>query len=167
MKRRRAMTKAAFGGLLQQRWAEALEAIQLPPGTLNVTWALGTDYPHFKTKRGYGVTFFDSKPGKVPPTVPKAGPSVHMMYAKKILEAPFHRADGIVRHEFGHVLDLCLPSRSVDRWALQRGIRLPHTDERRADAIAQAVWGEPILYDKDLVQSTSTGVSPRPRHLGL
>ena len=35
------------------------------------------------------------------------------------------------------------------------------------DAIAEAVWGDPIRYDSDLVQSTKNGVYPRPRHLGL
>jgi hypothetical protein len=75
--------------------------------------------------------------------------------------------DGIVRHELGHVVDLCFPEAAVDQWAERHGVQLPKTDERRADAIAELLWKEPIRYDKDLVQSTREGVTPRPRHLGL
>jgi hypothetical protein len=44
---------------------------------------------------------------------------------------------------------------------------LAKTTERRADDIAEAVWGTALKYDHDLVQNTTTGVTPRPRHLGL
>jgi hypothetical protein len=44
---------------------------------------------------------------------------------------------------------------------------LPSTPERRADAIAEAVWRTKLKYDADTVQSTRYGCSPRPAHLGL
>jgi len=123
---------------------------------LPVTYDTGP-YPHFKTKRGFGVTFQDC-PG---------GPC-HIRLAKKLTKAPRHRQDGIIRHELGHVLDLTLPARELNAWCRKRGVRLPAKKhgEIRADAIAHAVWGKPLKYDKDTVQSTTQGTWPRPAHLG-
>jgi len=143
-----------FGDLLALRWEEAAREVGFRPSDIEVTWAIG-QYPHFKTKRGYGVTFHER------------GPTCQLLFAEKILSAPQERADGVVRHEIGHVLDLTIPAPRLDSWAAQRGYRLPHTDERRADAIAEAVWRHPISYDRDLVQSTGPGHYPRPLHLGL
>jgi len=41
------------------------------------------------------------------------------------------------------------------------------TPERYADAVAQGIWGDTILYDDEDVQSLSEGVTLRPRRLGL
>lgn len=144
------MDYRSFERLIGTRWVEAQNALRPIPG---LTWDIG-DYPHFHSERGYGVTFIH--PGWC-----------HMRYAEKILHAPRHRADGIVRHELGHVVDALIPQDQLDAWAKQRGVTLPRTPEMRADAIAQCIWGEPIRYDKDLVQSTSQGRYPRPKHLGL
>lgn len=143
-----------FAELLSRRWADACYVAQLPPNW--VKWDIG-DYPHFRKPRGYGVTFQFKKNGPC-----------HLRFAKKILYAPLDRADGVIRHEIGHVLDVMLPPQELDYWASQRGVLLPKTQERRADAIAYVIWREPIRYDPDLlVQSTTRGVTLRPEHLGL
>lgn len=146
------MRREQFADLISRRWAEAQrETCALP----DLPWSFG-DYPHFRTKRGYGVTFHE-KDGRC-----------RMMYAGKILRAPPGRADGVVRHELGHVVDILLPKKELNKWAASRGVKLASTDERRADDIARCIWGEPIYYDRKLwVQNTRAGVHPRPRHLGL
>lgn len=140
--------------LLTLRWMEAQARAGLPPGEVTLTWDVGP-YEHFNKPRGYAVTFNWGKP------------HCHLRFAEKMLTAPLHRVDGIVRHELGHVLDIVVPKKRLDQWARGRSVRLPSTVERRADAIAEAVWRSPIRYDDDLVQSTTTGVAPRPTHLGL
>lgn len=143
-----------FGELLARRWGEAQSALGLPPGAVKLTWDIGP-FPHFKSKRGYGVTFHHG------------GSCCHLRFAKKTLTAPIHRADGLIRHELGHVFDFVCEAPELDAWAETRGVSLPKTQERRADAIAEAIWGVPVRYDKDLVQSSTKGVAPRPKHLGL
>lgn len=69
----------------------------------------------------------------------------------KILKAPRHRVEGLLRHELGHVL-------------LMRQGDYDHS-EQTADDIAELCFGEKILYDQDGVQSTKVGVYPRPLHL--
>ena len=142
-----------FQALLSERWAEACEALQFfPPNGL--TWDIG-EYPHFKTKRGHGVTFLDG-PGRC-----------HVRFAEKLMTSPQHRQDGIIRHELGHVFDMLIPRQGLDAWAAGKGVFLAKTQERRADDIAKALWGTALRYDADLVQSTKNGVRPRPEHLGL
>jgi hypothetical protein len=150
------MTLEELDQLLAQRWMEAQARAQVPPGLVKLTWDLG-HYEHFSKPRGYAVTFNWGKP------------HCHLRMAHKILKAPEHRVDGIIRHEIGHVLDLTRPAAKLNRWAIGRRVRLPGPvgGERRADAIAEAVWRSPIRYDDDLVQSTTHGVAPRPAHLGL
>lgn len=142
-----------FKELLETRWTEACGAVGMCP-TECLTWDIG-EYAHFKTKRGFGVTFQEDDY------------TCHLRFAAKLLKAPEHRQDGIIRHELGHVFDILVPPAGLDAWAAGRGIFLPKTQERRADAIARAIWLTPIRYDKDEVQSTSTGTYPRPEHLGL
>lgn len=144
-----------FLKLVHQRWAEAQHRLGMPLGMLAVTWEIKDGYPHFKKKRGYAVCFFNGHD------------ACHMQFSPKILEAPSHRADAIVRHELGHAIDFLVKSDHLDDWALMEGFELPHTPERRADAIALAVWGQPIRYDQELVQSIKNGTTVRPEHLGL
>lgn len=141
----------SFEDLVALRWGEACAVTGAPDSW--VTWDYGS-YPHFKKKRGYGVTFL--LPDKC-----------HLRFAKKICRAPEHRADGILRHEIGHVIDLMVPAGDLNQWAAKQGYILPSTQERRADAIAYVIWKEPIRYDSDLVQSTKKGVTLRPARLGL
>jgi len=142
--------------LLEQRWMEAQQRVT-PLGPVKLTWDVG-DYAHFDSPRGYAVTFNWGKP------------HCHLRVAAKLARAPRHRIDGIIQHEIGHVVDLTCPKAKLDAWAVSQGIQLPSTDERRADAIAEAIWGTPIYYTKPLlVQSTdpTNAITPRPRHLGL
>ena len=145
---------ASFKKLVSTRWTEACHAVGLDVKQVQITIGIG-EYPHFKKKRGYGVAMDHTK-GKY-----------EIRFAKKILVAPVHRADGLLRHEIGHIVDMIIPSKKLDSWALGRQVRLPSTPERRADAIALAIWGTPLRYDEDLVQSTTEGVAVRPKHLGL
>ena len=144
-----------FNELVARRWEEAATEIGFDPVRIDLIWGVSDKYPHFKTKRGFGVTFWHGTP------------PCQLVFASKLLSSPFHRQDGIVRHEIGHVVDMVLPKDYLNKWAAMKGGLLASTDERRADDIALAIWREPIRYDKDLVQSTKFGVYPRPRHLGL
>lgn len=137
--------------LVSLRWEQAQDALGPMPG---FTWDIG-DYPHFEKERGYAVTLIDS------PT------QCHIRFAMKILDAGRHRVDGIVRHEIGHVVDCLIPRNELDMWAHKLGVLLPKTTERRADAIAFAIWKKYIYYDEGDVQSTLHGVYPRPARLGL
>jgi hypothetical protein len=145
-----------IGNLADLRQREAEQAIGRP---LSLTWDIGP-YEHFNTARGFGVTFHQHHN-------PKWG-ACHIRLSKKLLLAPQTRQDGIIRHELGHVIDLLCTPGALDSWAAARGVRLPpqKQGELRADSIAEAVWGEPLRYDKDTVQSTCCGVYPRPAHLG-
>ncbi len=143
-----------FGSLLTLRWQEACAAVGIDIRSIDITWDMGP-YPHFLSNRGYAVA------------VSQGDGTYHLRFAPKTLQCKIHRADGLIRHEIGHIIDFFVPARKLDEWATRRGIMLPGTDERRADAIALAIWGEPIKYDDELVQSTRVGVHPRPSHLGL
>lgn len=150
------MNERQFRDLVEKNWEDIKAAL---PGGFNLpelTYRLGPDhsYPHFQTRRGFAVTFYD-------------GMHCDVLYAYKILTQHPTRVEGIVRHEFGHVLDFYVPKRLLVAWAFERGVRLPLTTERRADEIARAVWGRHLLYDGEDVQNTRTGVTPRPIRLGL
>ena len=148
-----------FGSLVNRRWKEAMELLGLPEGYVSFSWEFG-DYPHFHQRRGFAVAFNHSMTSR-PPHV------CSIRFAPKTEDAPEHRQDGLIRHEIGHCVDYIVPKAALDRWAWRKGVELPSTAERRADAIAFLIWRKHIYYDKDLVQSTKHGVYPRPEHLGL
>ena len=90
-----------------------------------------------------------------------------ILVAPRMLEATKDRAEAILRHEFGHAMDLQATKvpqvcghLSVDPLCFRRG------GERRADALAESLWGTPIRYDDCTVQSLKHGVTPRPLFLG-
>ena len=76
-----------------------------------------------------------------------------IVYAPKLERADAARIEGVLRHEFGHALAFFTHS--------------PEHTERDADTVAALVFGAPIRYDADDVQTTGEGVTPRPRRLGL
>jgi hypothetical protein len=82
--------------------------------------------------------------------------NVSILVAGKLELAPAHRVEGIIRHEFGHAVDFLY---DLDE--------LFHPSaERRADEVAELIWGSPIYYEAPLwIQSISRGVSPRPSQL--
>lgn len=71
----------------------------------------------------------------------------------RLVERPRENWIGILRHEFGHVID-DIPY-------------IPNSGgEQRADQIAERVGGQRIYYDAQYVQTVSpSGTYPRPKHL--
>jgi hypothetical protein len=147
------MTVEELHRLIVRRWGEARAAVGIPD-EVDMVWEIGP-YPHFRTSRGYAVA------------ISNGDDTYRLRLARKILDAPRHRVEGLLRHELGHMVDYVVPRKHLDAWGRSHSVPLAATDERRADDIARAVWGEPIRYDDDLVQSIRHGVSPRPEHLGL
>lgn len=92
----------------------------------------------------------------------KDGDPMIIAFAPKAETLPLNRLRGLMRHEFGHALEYRYGVKELE----QRFGTLPKGIEARADAIAEAVWGDTIVYDDDLVQCVGVdGISPRPRHL--
>jgi len=83
--------------------------------------------------------------------------------APKLNKQSEDRIRALIRHELGHAVEALYSYSTV-----QRRIGVPIlTPERYADAVAQGIWGDTIRYDADDVQSLCTGVTLRPRRLGL
>lgn len=84
-------------------------------------------------------------------------------FSPRIVREPTHRQRGIFRHELGHLVH-----DNFGRTELSEtmGAELPESDEVLADQIALFIFGSPILYDGETVQSISTGEAKRPDHLG-
>lgn len=90
------------------------------------------------------------------------GDPMVIAFAPKASELSKANLRGLMRHEFGHALEYRYGVAELER----RLGKLPPTVERRADAIAELVWGDPIVYDRRLVQCVGkNGVHPRPAHL--
>lgn len=70
----------------------------------------------------------------------------------RLLDRPRQNWLGILRHEFGHIVD------SVPYITNSGG-------EQRADDIAERVGGQRISYDQQGVQTVAAGTYPRPKHL--
>lgn len=91
------------------------------------------------------------------------GKPIRIAFAAKIEKLPVENIRGLMAHEFGHALDY----RYGKKLGSMLGVRLPEGVERRADAIAKAVFGRTIKYDERLIQCVDCdGTSPRPRRLG-
>lgn len=82
----------------------------------------------------------------------KDTPELLIVVAPKMNNAPLDNIEGVLAHEFGHAV-------------LFHSGQLDHT-EREADQAAEALFGAKIHYDRNLIQSTIRGVTPRPAHLG-
>ena len=91
------------------------------------------------------------------------GAETYIACSPRLALEPVTRVRGIIRHEFGHAID-SLYSRST----IEQRIGPVHGAgwaELMADDIAAGIWGVPMRYDADHVQTTGPGTSPRPRHL--
>ena len=97
---------------------------------VNVTVAVG-DSSDFPAARDYAYCSWE--PGH-------HGGSGTITVAPKLLRAPRHRQEGILRHELAHA---ALMSADLD-----------HT-EHECDAVAEALFGSPIYYDADDIQTVS------------
>jgi hypothetical protein len=92
----------------------------------------------------------------------KDGDPIIIAFAPKAHRAPLDRLRGLMRHEFGHALEYRYGVKELEK----RLGKLPAEVERRADVIAERVFGEPIVYDEKLVQCVGReGIRPRPPHL--
>lgn len=118
---------------------------------LPIGWEIG-DSPHFDSARGFAVTRTD-------------GQTFCLVLSAKMLTAAPDRQVAILRHELGHVLDFALGD-DLSIWAEGKGATLPSTPERRADAVAALLWGAPIAYDAEMIQTLGQGTAPRPVELG-
>jgi hypothetical protein len=162
-----------------QRWIDtyyddarrALRGVcTLPP----LTWSIA-EHAHFASPRGYAVTWMTTAPEPA---------SARFGLSRKMLSASPDRVLGLLRHEFGHVVDFAVNRQrrgaALDAWwaatnanANANANALPRTKERRADAIAYAIWSTPVYYDADDVQTIARHVGarvhahPRPARLGL
>jgi len=76
-----------------------------------------------------------------------------IVVAPKLVDGRIDRIEGVLRHEFGHAL--------LFFWGY------PEHGERDADNLAENVFGGPIYYDRETVQTIRSGTRPRPAHLGL
>ena len=176
------MTPTEFNQLLHQRLTETQSRI---PVKLKLTWDFGM-YPHFQKPRGFAVTFIDSQTSspyhhtravRSTPS-PIDQPKLHMRFSHKMLSAPVDRVDAIIRHEIGHAVDAICSDADVLELARRhapfcvkqslfcRYVPESATAELRADAIAEYIWGQPIRYDEQEIQSLTRGAIGRPKHLG-
>lgn len=110
-----------------------------------------SNYPN---KRDYAMCGWDGK-------------QITIFVAPKFLTASTDRQDALIRHELGHACIFVKGKKWLKRKCSAMNVNLPMTEERCADMIAMVIWGNSILYDRDLVQSLKCGISPRPAFLGL
>jgi hypothetical protein len=92
--------------------------------------------------RGRNYGFFDDESGVVG-------------LSPRLEAEPFHRIEGIVRHELGH---------ACDHFFIRQKARAGKV-EARADNLANAIWDTPITYDMFDVQTSKSTEGPRPAHL--
>lgn len=91
------------------------------------------------------------------------GDPIVIAFAAKAEKLPLNRLRGLMRHEFGHALEYRFGVKELEKRLKKK---LPPKVERRADAIAEAVWGEPIEYDGRDVQCVGHGTGRRrPKYL--
>jgi hypothetical protein len=96
----------------------------------------------FPKKRDFAMSIYN---GKYEPVV--------LRYSPRLLEQDFGTIIGILRHEFGHI------------WFFGHGNVKTHT-EVQADKKAEELFGTPIFYNKDYIQTIyPTKYSIRPHHL--
>jgi hypothetical protein len=94
------------------------------------------------------------------------GDQIIIFIAPKLFKGPPERIEAILRHELAHAVEFHLGEPELRKWARAEGHSLPRGGERRADRVAEILWGDPIFYDTETVQTLSPGVRPRPAHLG-
>jgi len=132
-------------------FADLVDEVEMVCGPMSVALAIGRS-EEFPKKRNYA---YCTNPLAAEKFGVEDGVCL-IVVAPKILKAARPRVLGLLMHELGHAVDF---QKSPDH--------PNHGSERRADAIAEHIWGVPIRYDGDTVQSICCGVHPRPAHLGL
>lgn len=90
--------------------------------------------------------------------------------ADDLLDHPRDRWEAILQHEIGHAFEFFLTRELGKREGLATLAIIPGVrgsgPERRADAVAEYIFGDPISYDAEDVQTLGPGTRPRPLRLG-
>lgn len=91
------------------------------------------------------------------------GDPIVIAFAAKIEGQPVAYIRGLMRHEFGHAVDFRYGKKHLEKLF---GQKLPDGVERRADVIAELIFGDPIEYGKLDIQCIGCGGKPvRPKRL--
>ena len=93
-----------------------------------------------------------------------SGDEIRIVIAPDFTDLCPIKQEAILRHELAHAIEFRL---GLPRTNYEFGPMLSRTPERRADDVAQLLWGDPILYDENLIQTLDQGIYPRPAKLGL
>ena len=152
----RIITPRSYDGpaIFRNLWQSLVTTIP-PFSSVQATCFYGTS-SHFAQSRGCAVTR-----GVV-------GSWEVVLAEDRFRRFPLAKVQAVLRHEIGHIVDFSVPTEALNELAQQRGVTLPPTPERRADAIARLLWGDCIYYDpSDLIQTLDVGITPRPVELGL
>jgi len=152
------MNEDELASMFERRLSEVRQACG--PMTICLIEAPASMFP---TMRSYAFFSVHCEPMVKAPS----GTSV-IAFSPKFRHSERDRIEAVLLHEFGHAMDFlahrCPPlplDRADDPAVLRQG------SERRADALAEGLWGVKIKYDNDTVQSLCCGVRPRPSALGL
>lgn len=90
---------------------------------------------------------------------------VRIVVAPDFEEQGSDHVEAILAHEIGHAIDFLYTRKQIESVL---GSALPKTPERLADEIVYRLWGTRISYNGKLcLQSFRSGITPRPRKLGL
>jgi precorrin-2 methylase len=94
------------------------------------------------------------------------GEGIFIVVAPKLSRGSESRIQAILRHELAHALEFEVGEKRLREMAASDGKKLHRGAERRADQVAEIIWGDPIFYDNIEVQTLDRGTYPRPIHLG-
>lgn len=138
------MSLDRFVELVRPDWERAVEKTGIPP-------EIPVDFDSQAGVSGRNFAFFEWSP------------EIRFAFSPRIVNEPIHRQLGIFRHEVGHAVHYYLGREQLRQLI---GEELESSDERLADQIAEWLYGEPIRYDAETVQSIHRGRTPRPSWLG-
>lgn len=154
------MTESALVRLFRQRLAD----VRACCGPLSIT-LIDAGFDLFPLPRAYA--FFATR-CPVRTDYPVRTPVI--AFSSKYKTASHDRIEAVLLHEFGHAMDFLVPSARLPDlpscWKADPHARKQGT-ERRADALAEGLWGVKIRYDTDTVQALRCGCYPRPLALGV
>ena len=136
-----------------REFAAAKRAAERVIGPMRVTLRVGT-WDDFEEQRAFAYCV--------------DGDPIMIVVAPDFAEQPAYRRVALLRHEFGHAIEFAVGPSVVLNMIDAAGYSLAAWGgvERRADAVAEVVYGAPIGYDTGDVQTIRGGVRPRPLRLG-
>ena len=152
------MTEDQLASMFERRLMEVRQSCG--PMTLCLVEAPSSEFPMARSYAFFSV--------HCPPFISAPPGTSVIAFASKFRQATPDRIEAILMHEFGHAMDFLAqrhptlpPDRAHDPAVHRQG------SERRADALAEGLWGVKIKYDTETVQSLCCGVRPRPSALGM